>query len=275
MSNAPEQRSSPPSFPPPMPPLGASVPGPVRQNPRSRRGSRRKKSQVPWVTVSALAALFVLLVISLFSLYGETTRYETLLRTRQDEAQRLQARRDEHLSARRNSGLMPLIQRYAAQYGVEPALISAVIKNESSFNPLAQSGVGAWGLMQIMPDTGIWLAQRMDIPDYTREKLFDPEFNIRMGTYYLAYLSDIFEGSPVMVAAAFHAGDNNVKRWALDRAPDKRTLTLDMIPTDDTRSYVRKVMDAYAIYYSDQVSPKGGMPAAVPAAAALGLGAGG
>jgi soluble lytic murein transglycosylase len=128
--------------------------------------------------------------------------------------------------------------------------------------------------MQIMPDTGTWLASRMDIAGYAREMLFEPEFNVRMGTYYLAYLSDVFSGNPVMVAAAFHAGDNNVKRWALDRAPDGKTVTLDMIPTDDTRSYVRKVMDAYAIYYSEQVGEKGLLPAGLPSAAAYGGGAG-
>ena len=241
---------------------------------RKRRNARRRKAPIPWVTIIALTALLALAVTGLFSLASETARYSALAETRRREAARLQAHRDEHLNARRNSGLLPLIRKYAQEYGVEAAMVSAVIKNESSFNPRAVSSVGARGLMQIMPDTGVWLAQRMGIPDYAPDRLFEPEFNIRMGTYYLAYLSDIFSGSPVMVAAAFHAGDGNVKRWALDRAQDMKTITLDMIPTDDTRSYVRKVMDAYAIYYADEFADKGALPAAVPAAAAGGGGAG-
>ena len=140
--------------------------------------------------------------------------------------------------------------------GPAPVDLALVARPGTPLTVLADavSRVEARGLMQIMPDTGVWMAQRLKINSYRPDMLFDPETNIRFGTAYLAYLSDIFSGSPVMVAAAFHAGANNVKHWALNRAQDRKTIELEQIPTSDTRSYVRKVMDAYAIYYEKDKS---------------------
>ena len=199
----------------------------------------------------------------------ENGRINALSVQRAEEARRLQAWREEHLSARAHSGYLETIRKYAREYGIDPSFVSAVIKCESSFNPLAVSRVGARGLMQIMPDTGVWLAEKLGIAEYRPEMLFEPDFNIRMGAYYLAHLSNLFSGSPAMVAAAYHAGDGSVKDWALRLAEDQKTIAVDQIPADDTRSYVRKVLDAYAIYHEEDLGATlGDLPGAVASAGA-------
>ena len=103
--------------------------------------------------------------------------------------------------------------------------------------------------MQIMQDTGEWVSGRLAVRPYSYELLFEPQLNIRFGAWYLGYLSAQFNGDPVMIASAYHAGANNVKLWALKYAQDKRTLRIDQIPTEDTKDYVQKVMNAYALFY--------------------------
>ncbi|MGI6724878.1 MAG: lytic transglycosylase domain-containing protein [Christensenellales bacterium] len=215
-------------------------PEPARPQ-RQRRRAAKADRHLSIRSVALLAAMILLLVATAVMMHDKQQRLDALM-IKHRVAQ-------EHYRARANSGYLGLIEKYAKEYGVNPSFVSAIIKCESSYRADAVSRVNARGLMQIMPDTGIWMAKRLKMSGYQPDDLFDPEINIRFGTAYLSYLSDIFSGSPVMVAAAFHAGDNNVKRWALNRSQDKKTIELEQIPTSDTKSYVRKVMDAYAIYF--------------------------
>ena len=140
------------------------------------------------------------------------------------------------------------IVREAQQYGLRPAFVAAIILNESSYDPSAVSSVGARGLMQLLPDTGKWVAGKLGIRDYTDDLLFDAETNLRLGVWYLDFLSDRYGGDPVLVACAYHAGHGNVDTWLTRYSRDGRTLSLDEIPMENTRSYARKVVDSYAIY---------------------------
>ncbi len=140
------------------------------------------------------------------------------------------------------------IVREAQQYGLRPAFVAAIILNESSYDPSAVSSVGARGLMQLLPDTGKWIAGKLGIRDYTDDLLFDAETNLRLGVWYLDFLSDRYGGDPVLVACAYHAGHGNVDTWLTRYSRDGRTLSLDEIPMENTRSYARKVVDSYAIY---------------------------
>lgn len=140
------------------------------------------------------------------------------------------------------------IIREAQQYGLRPAFVAAIILNESSYDPSAVSSVGARGLMQLLPDTGRWVAGKLGIRDYTDDLLFDAETNLRLGVWYLDFLSDRYGGDPVLVACAYHAGHGNVDTWLTRYSRDGRTLSLDEIPMENTRSYARKVVDSYAIY---------------------------
>ena len=86
-----------------------------------------------------------------------------------------------------------LVERYAAEQSISPALVAAVIYSESRFRQDAVSRLGARGLMQLMPDTAEWIAQKLDETDgYTFDRMFNPETNIRYGCWYLGFLSRWF-----------------------------------------------------------------------------------
>lgn len=123
--------------------------------------------------------------------------------------------------------LEPVIRRHSSRQQLHPALIRAVIKAESNFDPRAVSRAGAVGLMQLMPQTAI----RMDVRD-----LYDPEENVAGGTKYLRQLLDRFHGNLPLALAAYNAGEHVVERY--------RALP----PIDETRQYVRKVLRLYRTF---------------------------
>ena len=143
-------------------------------------------------------------------------------------------------------GYQELVERYSGKNGLEPSLTFAVIRTESSFEPCAQSSVGAKGLMQITEDTCDWAAWRMgEESDY--DSLYDAETNIRYGCYILSLLLEEF-GSEETALAAYHAGWGRVKEWLADSEYSPDGEHLSKIPYGDTRQYVRKVMDTKQIY---------------------------
>lgn len=144
------------------------------------------------------------------------------------------------------------LYRYAAEYELDPYLVAAVIRTESKFKPDAVSRTGARGLMQIMPDTGEWIARQMGIA-YAPEMLYDPDYNIKIGCWYLADLSKEFHGDVVMTLAAYNGGRTNVQQWVTDREWTGQHETLDQIPFKETRLYVAQVMrdrERYHLIYT-------------------------
>ncbi len=135
---------------------------------------------------------------------------------------------------------------------VEPALAYAVIRQESEFRTEAVSPAGARGLMQLMPGTARQVAKGLGLK-YRRSKLMDPEFNMTMGTNYLAQMLEKYNGSYIMAVAAYNAGDHRVDRW-MDRYGDPRLPNVDAIdwiekiPFEETRNYVQRVMENLQIY---------------------------
>jgi Transglycosylase SLT domain len=132
--------------------------------------------------------------------------------------------------------LEPMIKRFSRQHQLHPALIRAVIKAESNFDPRAVSRSGAIGLMQLMPQTAL----RLDVRD-----LYDPEDNIGGGTKYLRHLLDRFRGNLPLALAAYNAGEHVVDRY--------RTLP----PIDETRQYVRKVLRYYRTFLAHDLTSTG------------------
>ena len=118
----------------------------------------------------------------------------------------------------------PVIEKIALNYGLDPALVQAVIKVESNFNPSAVSPKGAIGLMQLLPAT----ARRFGVTD-----CYDPVENITGGIRYLKYLLMLFNGNLDLSLAAYNAGENVVLR--LGRIP----------PYRETQNYVRKIKTLY------------------------------
>lgn len=117
-----------------------------------------------------------------------------------------------------------LIHEKAQKYDVDPALVAAVIENESRYRPQARSPKGARGLMQLMPRTGRWMGA---------ENLYDPEQNVDAGVRYLKYLETRFPGNQRKVIAAYNAGEGNVMRYG------------GIPPFRETKTYVRRVMKSY------------------------------
>jgi len=113
-----------------------------------------------------------------------------------------------------------IIYKEAKKNDLRPELVAAVVQAESRFKPNARSGVGAVGLMQLMPRTGKWMGAR---------NLTNPTQNIQAGTKYLKYLNDRFDGNETKVIAAYNAGEGNVRRFG------------GVPPFRETRNYVKKV----------------------------------
>jgi soluble lytic murein transglycosylase len=137
--------------------------------------------------------------------------------------------------------------------GLEDALVLSVIRQESTFDERAISGAGARGMMQLMPETAQRVADTLDL-SYSRARLLsDPDYNIRLGSTYLARMLDRFDGTVPLALAAYNAGPHRVSRWIREFG-DPRTDDIDMIdwietiPFSETRNYVQRVMESVAVY---------------------------
>ncbi|MBX6324077.1 MAG: transglycosylase SLT domain-containing protein, partial [Rhodospirillaceae bacterium] len=134
----------------------------------------------------------------------------------------------------------------------EPALVLAVMRQESGFSENAVSATGAAGLMQIMPDTAQQLADRLKL-GYDDDKLLDPDFNIMLGQAYLDHLIRSYGGSYILALAAYNAGPSRVGEW-IKRFGDPRVFVddpltwVDALPFRETRRYVNAVMCALQVY---------------------------
>jgi len=149
-----------------------------------------------------------------------------------------------------------IVMEMSAEYQVDPYLVAAVIHCESSNNKEAVSPVGAMGLMQIMPDTGGWIAEKLELEGFTQQQLFEPELNIRFGCWYLDYLSKKFDGNRTSVLAAYNGGPGNVEKWLADDRYSADGQLTD-IPFPETERYIEKVQRAYEKYltlYKEELS---------------------
>ena len=105
------------------------------------------------------------------------------------------------------------INFYADRYEVDRNLVASVILAESKFRQDATSVHGARGLMQIMPETGSWIATQIEDDSFSVDKLYNVNMNIKYGTWYLSELQTEFEGNEVLALAAYNAGRGNVYEW--------------------------------------------------------------
>jgi len=140
-----------------------------------------------------------------------------------------------------------VISHYSGKYELDPYLVSAIIYVESRFVPEACSHKGALGLMQIMPDTGSWIAKELNYRDFKRDQLYDPELNIKFGCWYLANLQYEFGDNLFIILAAYNAGSGNVTNW-LKKEWDGKGDSLVKLPFSETREYVDQVISVYQQY---------------------------
>ena len=133
-------------------------------------------------------------------------------------------------------------------FDLDPYLVLSLIKAESNFVSDAESGKGAVGLMQITASTGEWIAEKLTIDNYYFELLKEPQTNIYMGSWYLAYLLEKYNDDEMLALCSYNAGGGNVDKWLTDTdlSPDGKTL--QYIPFKETKTYVKKINQFKQIY---------------------------
>lgn len=140
-----------------------------------------------------------------------------------------------------------LMKNSAAEMNVDEAWMYGLTRQESRFMHYAKSGVGASGLMQLMPATAKWVAKRLGLSSYSNEKIHELNTNIEIGTYYMRHTLDLMNGQAVMATAAYNAGPSRAKRWMATK-PMEAAIYIETIPFAETRNYVQKVMANAHIY---------------------------
>lgn len=136
----------------------------------------------------------------------------------------------------------------AQERTMNTSLLYAISRQESALYPLAQSPVGARGLMQLMPATAKETAGKLGVPYRNEQQLFDPAMNIRLGSAYLKRLLDVYDGNRILAAAAYNAGPGRVKRWREQSDNKPMDVWVESIPYRETRNYVQNVLSFDLIY---------------------------
>lgn len=136
--------------------------------------------------------------------------------------------------------------------GIEEALVWAITRQESLFNPTATSSAGAVGLMQVLPSTAREVARKSGMP-YQQHQLTTPLYNLRIGSTYLGQMIDGFGGSYILAIAAYNAGPGRVRQWLTKYGPPGRTPEaaidwIERIPFSETRNYVQRVLENLQVY---------------------------
>jgi soluble lytic murein transglycosylase len=132
----------------------------------------------------------------------------------------------------------PIVRGHAENYRLDPALLAAVIYQESKFDADARSSSGAVGLMQLLPDTATGIAERTGGSEFRVEDLLDPELNVRYGSWYLRHLIDRYDDVELALAA-YNAGQTNVDRWRREGRG---------IAFSETKHYVERVGELREVY---------------------------
>lgn len=139
-------------------------------------------------------------------------------------------------------------RQYAKEYGLDEAWVYGLMRQESRFVSQAKSSVGASGLMQIMPATARWIANKLDIHHFDNSHLQHLETNMKFGMFYLKNIQQSLDNSDVLATAAYNAGPGRARRWRTENAVEGAVYT-ENIPFSETRDYVKKVM-ANAVFYA-------------------------
>ena len=143
---------------------------------------------------------------------------------------------------------LPQVQTNADQQGLDPSLIFGLMRQESMLDQYAQSAAGAKGLMQLMPATGQQIARTLNEPWSSDNRLFNPDINIKYGTFYYKQLLSRFDGHVALAAAAYNAGPNRAVKWLPHNKVMPADVWIETIPYKETRKYVSSVLSYTLIY---------------------------
>ena len=136
----------------------------------------------------------------------------------------------------------------AQRQSLDDAWVYGLMRQESRFVTNAKSSAGASGLMQLMPATAKWVANKIGLKDYHHGRVNDTETNLLLGTTYMRMVMESLDNHPVLASAAYNAGPGRARKWRADR-PLEGAVYAETIPFTETRDYVKKVM-SNAVYYS-------------------------
>ncbi|HKM91813.1 MAG TPA: transglycosylase SLT domain-containing protein [Candidatus Acidoferrales bacterium] len=191
------------------------------------------------------------LLVALAQAAVSSGRYATAIVTIRQAIPQLEARRWEELPEEVWAAAFPMpfageIRTAAERQGLDPMLVAGLIRQESAFQPRSVSRAKAIGLMQVLPGTGKILARQLRIP-FRKSMLFQPEYNLRLGTKYLANLVAMF-GSEEPALAAYDAGEDRIAGWQAQRKYDEMAEFIESIPITETREYVQIVTRNASIY---------------------------
>jgi soluble lytic murein transglycosylase len=148
------------------------------------------------------------------------------------------------------------IQSSARKRQINPLLVISVMRQESKFDPETKSSVGALGLMQVMPSTAQFAAEKIDLNSY---ELIYPADNIKLGTWYLAHVHDQVNNDTLLAVAGYNAGPGNVSKWVKEIGLGDPDEFVENIPFDETQGYVRNVLGNYWNYlrtYNPEINQK-------------------
>lgn len=149
------------------------------------------------------------------------------------------------------------VDMYSKEYNLDPLFVLSIMKTESKFDDNAHSHKNAVGLMQITVETGEWAANEMGYTTFSKDDLYDEQYNIRMGCWYLRWLGDMFDNDRDLMVAAYNAGPTNVQNWLKDKNYSSNGKNIEYIPFGETKKYVDKVNTYYSVYeylYSEDES---------------------
>jgi len=140
-------------------------------------------------------------------------------------------------------------QQYSAEASIPLTWAYGVARSESLFMRDVRSRAGAIGLMQLMPSTGRKVAKQIQLPYSGLNTLTDPGSNIRLGTTYLSQMAQRFGGNRILATAAYNAGPRRVEAWLPATGAVDARVWIENIPLDETRQYVRRVLEAETIFH--------------------------
>ena len=140
------------------------------------------------------------------------------------------------------------INQYAQKGNLDPAFLNAVILEESRFDPQAVSPAGARGLMQVLPATANQIVQRVRVDGYSDTLLFDPETNLRLGSWYLSSLLQEFKGKEIWALTAYNAGPHMAREWLAKNPAAPEDEFVENIPYTETKNYVIRVLSSAQVY---------------------------
>lgn len=176
---------------------------------------------------------------------AEFARRQDVIDRAINTADRTRAEHDFHL--RYPTPFLDQVEPRARAVGLDPAWVYGLMRQESRFIMDAKSSAGAKGLMQLMPATARWVAQKIGMADFRPGKVTEMDTNVILGTNYMRMVMDSLDDHPVLASAAYNAGPGRARKWRAER-PIEGAIYAETIPFSETRDYVKKVMANTLVY---------------------------